>query len=237
MRDWIKLVEYMGADLTQDVVSDVFEIVHHYVTTGEGASTRQFAKVYELLPRPDEGMLLHRVLRLYPHQMEQYQRDQSFELRPAEYSSWTKSEESAKLLAQTKGEHVIIVSQMFPAEEIVIDIPVFYNEHELWHLDEYRRYVEAEQEVIVRHITPIQISAANSRAHQHTPVQHPMIGDEAFAFGDENGTEIEDVDHEQPYANRGLYYVTFDGDQSLVRHIGNYGGRNQWECVDHLVHQ
>lgn len=235
-RDLNPLVEYMGETLPDHEFEEAYSIVSQYVTSGEGASVAKMRQLYDLVRRPDEGMTLHRILRLTEDQMTQYRRDQTFELRPMEFASWTKCNDAAKLLASVKGDHVIIVTQHFPAWEIVIDIDHFYSEYEMTHTEEYHRYVEAEQEVIVRHIAPIAVTAQNSRAHEAGSVPIPKIGDEAFAFGDENGDEVTDIDHEQPYANRGLYYLEFFGDTSLCRYIGKVNGRNQWEAVDHLVH-
>lgn len=235
MRNWIKLVEYMGETLPDHEFQEVYDIVSQYVTSGEGASVSKMRELYDLVRRPDQGMTLHRVLRLSEDQMTQYRRDQTFELRPMEFASWTKCDDASKLLGQVKGNHTIVITQFFPAWEIVIDFDHFYLEYDMNHTDEYHRYVEAEQEVIVRHLAPIAVTAENSRAFTAGIVPFPKVGDEAFYFRSEDSSLVTEVSADQEFAHRGLYMLTFDGNESLCRYLGDAHGVHQWEDVEHMV--
>lgn len=236
MRKWIDLIETWKID-DGSPEATIYDIIADYVTAGENANTEGFDEVYGLHPRPALPMRLYRVLRLQPYQMDDFRAGKGFDLRPMRYSSWTKSLDSAELLAQTKGHNTIILTHTFPPEEVVIDIDDFYREHNLHHLDEYRRYVEAEQEVIVRHSEPFRITSENSRAFEAKAHAAPKVGDEVFYFNEEDPYAIEEVSDYQPNAARGIFFVTVCGDEGPVRYIGEVNGKQQWEFIDHLLHE
>lgn len=237
MRKWIAIFEDAERE-RESLIADIAFIVGNYVTAGEGAAMHKFNEVFEKWPRPEHEMTLYRVLRLTDEQMAHFREHHAFQLHPKAFSSWTKDEEAAKLLASTKGENTIVLTHTFPPAEIVIDVADFYEEHDMTGGEEYWKYVKPEQEVIVKHVQPFEITQENSRAYEHAMVPHPQIGDEVFYFDQEDSMEIEDVDYEQPYASRGIYTVTYaDGQNSAVRFVGNYNGANQWEVIEHLLHE
>jgi hypothetical protein len=149
------------------------------------------------------------------------------------YSSWTKSHSSAIRIAMTKGSNTLIVKHFFQPEHIVIDVPEFYEDHDYTSYDgfeEYHKYVKVENEVIVFDSGEMRIDGSNSTMWKAPDIDPPMIGDRCFYHEeDDEGMEIDDVDHEQPYADRGLYCVTLsDGDEAVVRCTGT----KEWEIVD-----
>jgi hypothetical protein len=235
MRKWISLVE----EMSQTELSDLYMDIASYVTAGEWTSPTQFNKllqsIYDRVPRPEHSMILYRVIRLDEAQQEQY-KNGTLVLEPREFASWTKSIESARILAQKKGDNTIILKKEFEPDHIVLDVVEFYDENE-YHgagMSEYDWYVRPEQEVVVYHQEAIQVTADNSMVISVADHPHPMQGDRVFSHeDDEDGIEIEDVDYEQEFANRGLYSVStnFYGD-IYVRWIGELNGENQWEIVD-----
>jgi len=234
MREWIKLAE----TLSQEQVSDAYMIISKYVTHGEMSRNDQFDRDFQtllqIIPRPEDSIKLYRFLRLSPEQVQKiHNGGLSLEMR--KFSSWTKSLEAAKRFALTKvgDEEPVIVIGTFPANEIVIDVEDFYLEHDFSSMDfsEYYKYVKPEQEVIVNHSGPITLTTENTILDNIVPeVKHPMIGDRLFAHeDDEEGTEIEDIAHDQPYADRGVFFVSTEYDDDVsVRNVGS----GEWEVIE-----
>lgn len=235
MRKFINIIN--ESQLDQRAITDVYEIISNYVTFGEWASPTQFdrplSRIAEILPRPDYSMELYRVLRLNDDQLSLYEIGKLV-MEPRKFSSWTKDYSIAKRMAQSKGDNCIIVNHTFPADKILIDVKDFYDEHQFddYHFTEYHKYVVREEEVIVMDSGPLKITSSNSEMHVNEPSTPPMIGDVVFfEDGDDYSEEIDDVDSEQPYSNRGIYSVsTEDGRQHWVTSLG--GG--QWEIVNEI---
>lgn len=233
MRKWINLIEAIE---DQKLLTEVYMLVQEYVRNGEWRSPTQFdsklRKLMSMIPRPDHSLELYRALRLTDEQLAEY-RAGTLVLHDRLFSSWTKSLESVHRIAQTKGSNVIILKQEFSPEHIVIDVPDFYEEHEFTRygdFPEYHNYVKIEQEVIVFHSGEIKLTPANCELWKAPQIDPPMIGDKAYYHDeDEDGMEIDDVDYEQPYADRNLFTVTLsDGDQATVRSTGP----GEWEIVN-----
>ena len=234
MREWIKLAE----TLSQEQVSDAYMIISKYVTHGEMARNDQFDRDFQtllqIIPRPDDSIKLYRFLRLSPEQVKKI-RNGGLSLEMRKFSSWTKSLEAAKRFALTKvgdGEAVIVMG-IFPANEIVIDVSDFYIEHDFSGMDfsEYYKYVKPEQEVIVNHSGPINLTTENTILDNIvSEVTRPMLGDRLFFHeDDEEGTEIDDVAYDQPYADRGVFFVSTEYDDDIsARNIGP----GQWEVLE-----
>lgn len=217
-----------------------YDLISGYVSHGEVNQThreyfdKSFQELMQLVPRPQAPMVLHRVLRLTDEQISQIKAG-GLTLEMRNFSSWTKDEGAANRLAQLKrGDNAVtaIVTARFPAREIVIDVREFYEENHMTSgYDEYWRYVKPEQEVIVNHSGPIRLTLQNTRIDvidTNSIDQWPQIGDKFFFEDSEDAYEIEDVDHEQPYAARGVFYVFVDqyGDMP-VRKIGP----GEWEAA------
>lgn len=236
MRAWIDIINEKQSDESR--IADVYMDLSSYVTFGEWRSPTQFnallRRVYENVPRPTTQMLLYRVLRLSGEQKVAFQNG-NLVLEPREFASWTKSLDAAKKLGQSKGDDCIILHQTFPPENIVIDIDDFYTENE-WNnheFSEYYKYVRPEQEVIVYHQEELHVTTENTMLTTHEISILPMIGDKVFfEEDDDEGSEIEDVDHDQPFAQRGIFSVTTEYyDTQWIRFIGEYNGERQWEVV------
>lgn len=239
MREWIKLAE----TLSQEQVSDAYMIISKYVTHGEMSRNDQFDRDFQtllqIIPRPDDSIKLYRFLRLSPEQVQKI-RNGGLSLEMRKFSSWTKSLEAAKRFALTKvgDDEAVIVMGTFPANEIVIDVEDFYLEHDfssivtrVMDFSEYYKYVKPEKEVIVNHSGPITLTTENTILDNIVPEgKHPMIGDRLFVDeDDEEGTEIEDIAHDQPYADRGVFFVSTEYDDDIsVRNVGP----GEWEVIE-----
>ncbi len=219
----------------QKLLSDVYEIVYEYVTYGEWRTPNQFdeklTRLMSLVPRPDHGELLYRVLRLTDEQRAEYEAG-TLVMHNRRFSSWTNSHSSAIQLAQVRGDNTLIITHEFDPSHIVIDVREFYEEHDFTTFmghEEYFNYVKIENEVIVHDSGEIKIDASNSHLFRAEPITPPQIGDKVFYHEDDHdGLEIEDVDYEQEWASRGLYTVTCsDGDEATVRNVGP----GEWEIV------
>ena len=239
-RDMRSLIKLLEAELPQEVLTDAYEIISGYVTHGEIRPHHQesinasFRKLMALVPRPEESFTVYRFLRLTDEQLRAVQSG-GLTLEMREFSSWTKSLDAAKLIAMKKqGDgHPIIVKARFPAREIVVDVCEFYDEHHFTAPDfsEYRKYVLPEQEVVICHHGPIRLTSQNTLPLEKPQEGlRPAIGDMFYWGPDgEDGFEIEDVDYEQPYEERGIFYVTPEGHNSEpCRNVGP----GEWEFID-----
>ena len=236
MRSLIRLIENQ---LPQPALTDAYEIISNYVTHGEvrpehqAAIYKDFRELMNILPRPSESFEVYRFLRLTDQQMRAIKTGLTLEMR--EFSSWTKSLDAAKTIAMKKqgNGHPIIVKARFPAREIVVDVSDFYEENDFTARDysEYHKYVLPEQEVVIYHHGPIRLTPQNTLPLEKPQEGlRPMIGDMFYWGPDgEDGFEIEDVDYDQPYAGRGIFYVTPEGHQpEPCRNIGP----GEWEFID-----
>jgi hypothetical protein len=232
VRRWINLFE------STIPIWELFEIIEAYVHHGEMKSPNQFDDQFDILmrelPRPTHGYDLFRVLRLTDEQFAHWTEGRlSFNNR--KYSSWTKSLDSAHLLAQTKGDNCLIVSRHFDASHIVVDVADFYRDNDFVQSDRdgWHRFVVREQEVIVHDSGSFKIDPSNAKAFSHASEVTPMIDDRVFFHGeDDSHHKIEDVDYEQEFANRGLFSVTLDdGEEAYVRNTGP----NEWEIVNGVM--
>lgn len=237
MREIIRILE---SQLGRETMEEVYDLISSYVSHGEiGDEYRDyfdqvFEKIMNIVQRPTASMTLFRVLRLSNHQIEKIKTG-GLVLEMRKFSSWTKDHDAAKRLAALKrGDDgaTVIVSAKFPKREIVIDVCEFYESNHLTQgFDEYWRYVRPEKEVIVNHHAPIRLTLENTEISVidtgHID-QWPQIGDKFFFEDSEDAFEIEDVDHDQPYASRGIFYVFVDqyGDMP-VRKIGP----GEWEAA------
>jgi len=245
MREWINLVEANAMVIRRvsgdkEQIKDAYDIISEYVTFGEVTAERRahfekfFKELMVLIPRPDHIATLYRFLRLSDEQLAAI-KGGGLTLDMREFTSWTKSLEAAKIIALKKrGEgHAVVVTARFAPREIVVDVQEFYEENH-FHGEgfyEYEKYVRPEQEVIVHHHGPIRLTPQNTMLlGKPETIMPPKVGDLFFWHnGDDDGYEIEDVDHEQPYADRGLFYVTPEGHNSeLARNVGE----GWWESID-----
>ena len=233
MRDFITLVEQPVT-----VPERAYDILYGYVTHGEMTKHDQFDADFQelatLVPRPAEGMTLYRVLRLTDEQVAAIQNG-GLTLEMRNFSSWTKDHGAAIRLTHLKrGDNgtVVIVTARFPAREILIDVADFYESNFFTRgYDEYWKYVRPEQEVIVNHSGPIRLTDANteiSTIDTNHISEWPQIGDKVFYEEQDDAHEIEDVDHEQDYAARGIFYVDIGHDNVPVRKIGD----GEWEVAN-----
>lgn len=233
MRRHIDLIE---AEITdQALLTEVFEIVYEYVTYGEWRSPNQFdeklSRLMTLVPRPQHGEKLYRVLRLTDAQRAEYEAG-TLILHNRRFSSWTNSHSSATQLAMVRGENTLIIERFFEPRHIVIDVREFYEDHDFTAFmgyEEYHNYVKVENEVIVCDSGEIKIDESNSRLWKAPEIDPPQIGDRVYYHDDdEDGLEIREVDSHQPRAHRGLFSVILsDGDEATVRNIGAH----QWQMI------
>ena len=232
MRDFITLVEQ-----PVEVPVRAYDLIHGYVTHGEMKAADQFDSDFRelatLVERPTESMTLYRVLRLSDEQVAAIQ-STGLTLEMRNFSSWTKDHGAAIRLTNLKrGDNgtVVIVTARFPAREILIDVADFYEaNHFTRGYDEYWKYVRPEQEVIVNHSGPLRLTDANteiSTLDTNHMSEWPQIGDKVFYEDQDDAHEIEDVDHEQDYAARGIFYVDIGHDNVPVRKIGE----GEWEIA------
>ena len=189
--------------------TEVYELVSNYVTYGEWKTPDQFDHIFfrliGLIPRPTHGMSLFRVIRLTEEQTSHYHAG-SLVLSNRQFSSWTRSIDVAQTLAQTKGDNCLIVSEFFSPDHIVLDIADFYEDNDLnnYRISEWDKYVRRELE----------------------------IGDGVFFHSeDDRGDTIDEIEHNQDFANRGIYSVILkNGMTYLIRSIGSH----QWEIVEEV---
>lgn len=221
---------------SQEAISNAYDIIERYVSTGEWPSPtyfdRDLIKLMEYWPRPDHSMTLYRVLRLNQIQLAQYYAGELV-LEPRRFSSWTKDADVAKVLAQTKGDVCLIITDTFSPEHIVVDVDDFYVENEFnnFEFTEYHRYVAREKEVIVYNSSSIKITPENSAIFVPDANQKPQQGDYVFKDYDDPIGRIEELTNTQKYATRGIFYVTDDnGDDYFVRNVGP----SEWEVVEEI---
>lgn len=234
IRNYVQILQEQ--ERHQEEINDAYDLMNRYVSQGEWTSPTQFDDdLLELMgfwPRPDHSMTLYRVLRLNQIQLAQFYAGELV-LEPRKFSSWTKDASVAKMLAQSKGDTCIIITDTFSPEHIVIDVDEFYveNEFDNFEFTEYHRYVAREKEVIVYNSSPIKITPENSAIFVPDVSQSPKIDDNIYKDFDDPIGQIEEITQTQKYATRGIYFVTdTNGDDYYVRNVGPH----EWEVVNEV---
>lgn len=237
LRQFINIIEAAGG-LAGDDLHQVYDLISEYVTYGQmrtdGQFDEQFDTLWNILPRPKGTFVLYRVLSLAQGQVDHLVSGSSITLRSRTYSSWTKSAKAVgRLIAARRGrpdEVVVIIRKEVSGSEIVMDVAKFYKTNNFTDgYDEWGRYVQWEQEVIVRSEEPLTITPDDVEqiVKDGGPVSPPEPGDYVTNTSG-NEEEIEDVSDNQPRGSEGIFFVFVNGGEKIkVQSTGD----GSWEEV------
>jgi hypothetical protein len=149
-------------DVARQPVNEAVEIVREYITGGQITHVelmeKRLKRLDEILaPEDRQGRIrdLLRVMVLPMEQIEALKRGETIRLEPRRYSSWTTSPHAAREIRAAKyglgqDDQVVVILKEPRPENVVINVPRFYENHDLLDSQEWRSYVQWEQEVIIR---------------------------------------------------------------------------------------
>lgn len=231
LRRFIRLLE-SSAPTDTTILDRILDIVGTWVGHGP-VPDEDMNFVWQHWPRPEQPMRLWRVHVLDERQAKALTKGLTLPVHG--FLSWTTSKDAVEALAQGRtrgGGTPVVIEMMIPPDDICIVVNALTQylhevEDELgadFDTGALRDYAH-EDEVIVRHASPLVLTPANTTVFEiekDTPM--PVIGDLVFRPGGEDGYPVEEV-----LGREGAAWVVLCGLGDVhVRRIAP----GEWEEID-----